>query len=38
VSLRLTPLGPLEIETGAEAQEEVRSWFAWLRWSMQLGE
>jgi hypothetical protein len=38
VSLRLTPLAPLEIETGAEAQAEDRSWFARLRWSMQLGE
>jgi hypothetical protein len=38
VSLRLTPLAPLEIEAGAEAQAEVRSWFARLRWRMQLGE
>ena len=38
VSLRLTPLAPLEIETGAEAQAEVRSWFARLRWRMQLGD
>ena len=37
VSLRLTPMAPLAIETGAEAQAEVRSWFARLRWSMQLG-
>jgi hypothetical protein len=38
ISLRLTPIGPLEIETGAEAQAEARSWFARLRWSMQLGD
>jgi hypothetical protein len=38
VSLRLTPLAPLEIETGAEAQAEDRSWFAQLRWRMQLGD
>lgn len=37
LSLRMTPLAPLEIETGAEAQAEVRSWFARLRWRMQLG-
>lgn len=37
ISLRMTPLAPLEIETGAEAQAEVRSWFARLRWRMQLG-
>jgi Inverse autotransporter, beta-domain len=38
VSLRLTPLAPLEIETGAETAAEVRSWFARLRWSLQLGD
>jgi hypothetical protein len=38
ISLRLTPIGPLEIETGAEAQAEVRSWFARLRWRMQLDD
>jgi Inverse autotransporter, beta-domain len=38
ISLRLTPIGPLEIETGAEAQAEVRSWFARLRWRMQLSD
>ena len=38
VSLRLSPLAPLEIETGAEAAAEVRSWFARLRWRMQLGD
>jgi hypothetical protein len=38
VSLRLTPMAPLEIETGAEAQAEVGSWFARLRWRMPLGD
>ena len=37
ISLRLTPLAPLEIETGAESQAETRSWFARLRWRMKLG-
>ena len=31
VSLRLTPLPPLEIETGAETEADVHSWFARLR-------
>jgi Inverse autotransporter, beta-domain len=38
VSLRLTPLARLEIETGAETEAEVRSWFARLRWRMPLGD
>jgi hypothetical protein len=38
VSLRLTPLAPLEIETGAEAEGKARSGFAWLRWRLQLGD
>jgi hypothetical protein len=38
ISLRLTPLAPLEIETGAETTAELRSWFARLRWRMQLGD
>lgn len=36
VSLRLTPLAPLEIETGAQREAEVHSWFARLRWRMKL--
>ena len=38
VSLRLTPLAPLEIETGAQVEAEVGSWFARLRWRMKLGD
>jgi hypothetical protein len=38
ISLRLAPLSPLEIETGAHSQAEDRSWFTQLRWRMQLGE
>jgi Inverse autotransporter, beta-domain len=38
VSLRLTPLAPLEIETGAQSEAEVRTWFARLRWRMKLGD
>lgn len=38
ISLRLTPLAPLEIETGTQSQTEDRSWFAWLRWRMKLGD
>jgi Inverse autotransporter, beta-domain len=38
IGLRLTPVAPLEIETGAETAAEVRSWFARLRWRMQLGD
>jgi hypothetical protein len=38
VSLRLTPLAPLEIETGTQGEAEVRSWFARLRWRMKLGD
>jgi hypothetical protein len=37
VSLRLTPLAPLEIETGAETAD-VHSWFARLRWCVPLGD
>jgi Inverse autotransporter, beta-domain len=37
VSLRLTPLAPLEIETGAETEADVHSWFARLRWCLPLG-
>jgi hypothetical protein len=38
ISLRLTPLAQLEIETGAETEAEVRSWFTRLRWRMPLGD
>ena len=38
IRVRLTPLSPLEIETGAQRQAEDRSWFTQLRWSMKLGE
>jgi hypothetical protein len=38
VSLRLTPLAPLEIETGAETAADVHSWFARLRWCVPLGD
>jgi hypothetical protein len=38
VSLRLTPLAPLEIETGAETDADVHSWFARLRWCLPLGD
>jgi hypothetical protein len=38
VSLRLTPLAPLEIETGAETDADVNSWFARLRWCLPLGD
>jgi hypothetical protein len=37
LGLRLTPLAPLEIEAGTEAQTELRSWFAQLRWRIALG-
>lgn len=37
VSVRLTPLAPLEIEAGAQQEAELRSWFARLRWRMTLG-
>jgi hypothetical protein len=37
-SLRLTPLSPLEIETGMQNEAENRSWFTQLRWRMTLGE
>jgi hypothetical protein len=37
LSLRLVPLVPLEIEAGTEAQTELRSWFAQLRWRITLG-
>jgi Inverse autotransporter, beta-domain len=37
VALRLTPLSPLEIETGAQSEAEDRSWFTQLRWRMELG-
>jgi hypothetical protein len=36
IRLRLTPLSPLEIETGMQRQAEDRSWFTQLRWSMKL--
>ena len=38
VSLRLTPLAPLEIEAGAQREAEVGSWFARLRWRIKLGD
>jgi hypothetical protein len=38
ISLQLTPLSPLEIETGTQSQAEARSWFTQLRWRMKLGE
>jgi hypothetical protein len=38
ISLRLTPLSPLEIETGMQSEAENRSWFTRLRWRMKLGE
>ena len=38
VSLRLTPLAPLEIETGAQTEADVHSWFARLRWCLPLGD
>ena len=38
ISLRLTPLSPLEIETGTQRHAEYRSWFARLRWRMKLGD
>jgi hypothetical protein len=38
VSLRLTPLAPLEIEAGAEAEADVHSWFARLRWCLPLDD
>ena len=38
ISLRLTPLSPLEIEGGTRSQAEDRSWFTQLRWRMKLGE
>jgi hypothetical protein len=37
VALRLTPLAPLEIETGAQSEAEDRAWFTQLRWRMELG-
>lgn len=37
LSLQLAPLGALEIEAGTEAQTELRSWFAQLRWRITLG-
>jgi Inverse autotransporter, beta-domain len=37
VSLRLTPLAPLEIETGAETEADVHSWFTRVRWCLPLG-
>jgi Inverse autotransporter, beta-domain len=37
LSLRLTPLAALEVEAGTEAQTELRSWFAQLRWRIGLG-
>ena len=38
ISLRLTPLSPLEIETGAQSAADEGSWFTQLRWRMKLGE
>jgi hypothetical protein len=38
VSLRLTALARLEIETGTRSQAADRSWFTQLRWRLQLGE
>jgi hypothetical protein len=37
LSLRLTPLAPLEVETGTQGEAELRSWFARLRWRIELG-
>jgi hypothetical protein len=37
ITLRLTPLSPLELETGAQSEAEDRSWFTQLRWRMELG-
>jgi Inverse autotransporter, beta-domain len=37
LALRLTPLSPLEIETGAQSEAEDRSWFTQLRWRVELG-
>jgi hypothetical protein len=37
VALRLTPLLPLQIETGTQSEAEDRSWFTQLRWRMELG-
>jgi Inverse autotransporter, beta-domain len=37
VALQLTPLSPLQIETGAQGEGEDRSWFTQLRWRMELG-
>jgi hypothetical protein len=36
ISLRLTPLAPLEIETGTQGEAGFRSWFAQLRWRVRL--
>lgn len=38
LSLRLTPLAPLEVETGMQSQTNDRSWFARLRWRLRLGD
>jgi hypothetical protein len=38
LSLRLTPLPPLEIETGTQSVAEDRVWFVQLRWRMKFGE
>jgi hypothetical protein len=38
VSLRLSPLSGVEIETGTGSQTADRSWFTQLRWRLQLGE
>jgi Inverse autotransporter, beta-domain len=37
LALRLNPLSPLEIETGAQSEAEDRSWFTQLRWRIELG-
>jgi hypothetical protein len=36
LSLRLTPLSSLEIETGTQGEAGLRSWFAQLRWRVRL--
>jgi hypothetical protein len=38
VSLKLTPLSRLEVETGTATQAAGRSWFAQLSWRIKLGE
>ena len=37
VSLRLTPLAPLQIEAGTQREGELHSAFAQVRWRVMLG-